>query len=251
MTATTTTATVLRADTNAGSAAVPRLDLYATIHKALRHWMVDTLLRTGRIDVFDRAAMAGTLAQLEALLIQCERHLDRENHFVHPAIEARDPGAAVRIAAEHDEHLEHIAALREDARQLQQASEDCRMALAQRLYRHLALFVADNFQHMHVEETRHNASLWAHYSDGELGALHGRLMASLPPQELMDTARWMVPALSPVERVALFEGMKAEAPPEAFLALVEHIRPHLDAAAWAQLAPAMGVSQQPGLVSFG
>lgn len=250
MTTMTTTATTPSAETTLATTAAPRLDLYTPIHKALRHFMVDTLLRTGRIDVFDSAAMAGTLAQLEALLTQCERHLDHENHFVHPAIEARDAGAAARIAAEHEDHLQHIAALREDARQLHQAPEDRRMAAAQRLYRHLALFVADNFQHMHIEETRHNASLWAHYSDEELAALHDRLMASLPPQEVLEVARWMVPALSPVERVGLLQGMKGEASPEAFVALVEHVRPHLDAAAWAQLAPAIGVPQQPGLVNF-
>ena len=32
----------------------------------------------------------------------------------------------------------------------------------------LALFIADNFQHMHVEETAHNAVLWARYTDAEL-----------------------------------------------------------------------------------
>jgi hypothetical protein len=120
------------------------------------------------------------------------------------------------------------------------------MPLSLKLYRHLALFVAENFQHMHVEETVHNAALWAHYSDAELAALHGRLMASLAPRELLDTARWMLPALSPVERAGLLRGMKAEAPPQAFEAMVDHVRPHLDATAWDKLVPALGLSPQPG-----
>jgi len=230
------------------TAAAPRLDLYAPIHKALRHCMTDTLLRIGRLDTGDAAAMAAGLAQLEALLLMCEQHLAHENDFVHPAIEARQPGGARRIAGEHVEHLAHIAALRGDIGQLQQAGADRRMALALRLYRHLALFVADNFQHMHIEETAHNAALWAHYDDEELAALHGRLLASLPPQQTLQTMRWMVPALSPAERIGLFNGLKAEAPPEAFLGVVAHVRPYLDDAAWARLAPAIGLAQQPGLV---
>lgn len=231
-------------------AAAPRLDLYAPIHKALRHCMTDTLLRIGRLDLGNAAAMAAGLAQLEALLRLCEQHLAHENEFVHPAIDARQPGGARRIAGEHVEHLAHIAALRGDVDLLQQAGADRRTALALRLYHHLALFVADNFQHMHLEETVHNAALWAHYQDEELAALHGRLLASLAPQEVLLTMRWMVPALSPAERIGLLNGMKAEAPPEAFLGVVAHVRPYLDDAAWAQLVPAIGLAQQPGLVDF-
>ena len=72
--------------------------------------------------------------------------------------------------------------------------------------------------------------------------LHGRLMASIDPRELLAVARWMVPALTPAERAAVIGGMKAEAPPEAFLGLLAHIRPHLDDKAWKQLARAVGVT---------
>jgi hypothetical protein len=223
----------------------PRLDLYAPIHKALRSFMADTLLRVGQLDVFDASEMARTLGQLDALLLQCEQHLGHENDFVHTALEARAPGSAAQVAAEHVEHLAAIAELREGACLLRAASPGQRMPLSLQLYRHLALFVAENFQHMHVEETVHNAALWEHYSDAELADLHGRLMASLPPQQHLDTARWMLPALSPVERAGLLRGMKAGAPPQALAAVLAHIRPHLDAAAWAKLDEAMGLSPQP------
>ena len=228
----------------------PRLDLYAHIHKALRSCMLDTLQRCGRLDVHDADECQATLGQLDALLTLCTRHLQHENDFVHPAIEARQSGGARRIAGEHVEHLHHIEALRHEAAQLRQADGQRRAMLALRLYRHLALFVADNFQHMHVEETAHNAALWAAYSDDELAALHDRLMASLPPEEVMQVARWMVPALTPEERAGLLNGIKYGMPPEAFVHLVDMLRPHLDQRAWAKLAPAIGVAQQPGLVHF-
>jgi hypothetical protein len=224
----------------------PRLDLYAPIHKALRSFMADTLLHVGRLDVFDADEMERTLGQLDALLLQCEQHLRHENDFVHPALEARAPGIAGQVAAEHTEHLAAIAALRESASQLRAASPQKRMPMSQQLYRRLALFVAENFQHMHAEETVHNAALWAHYSDAELAALHGRLMARLTPQERLATARWMLPAMSPVERAGMLRGMKAEAPPQALAAMLDHIRPHLDVTAWAKLDEAIGQSPQPG-----
>lgn len=184
-------------------AATPRLDLYTPIHKALRHFMTDTLLRVGRMDVNDAADFQATLGQLDALLDQCLSHLDHENHFVHAAIEARRPGASHRIAEEHLDHMESIDALRADADQLRRARPDSRPAVALRLYRHLALFVGDNFAHMHYEETVHNAALWALYTDAELHELHGRLLASLPPQEMDTVMRWMLPALNPAERAPL------------------------------------------------
>ena len=136
-----------------------RMDLYVSIHKALRSFMTDTLSRIGRIDVLDRADRDAALAQLDELLGLCLAHLRHENDFVHTAIGA--------LQAEADALRTAIGA---DAERL-----------ALRLYRHLALFVAENFQHMHIEETVHNALLWQYYSDAELGALHGRLMASIAP----------------------------------------------------------------------
>jgi Hemerythrin HHE cation binding domain len=220
----------------------PRLDLYAPIHKALRSMMSDTLGRIGRIDVADAEDLQQGLAQLEALLALCESHVHHENDFMHPAIEARRPAGSARIAQEHEEHLQSIAELRDEAAALRSAPADAQAARALRLYRHLALFAAGNFQHMHIEETAHNAALWAHYSDAELMQLHGRLMASIDPREHLTVARWMLPALTPAERAAVVGGMKAEASPEAFMGLLAHIRPHLDDKAWKQLARAVGVA---------
>jgi hemerythrin-like domain-containing protein len=222
----------------------PRVDLYAPIHKALRSFMSDTLCRVGRIDVDDAEDMQQALAQCDALLALCENHVHHENEFMHPAIEARQPAGSRRIAHEHEEHLQTIAELRDEIAALRAAAADAAPALALRLYRHLALFVAENFQHMHIEETAHNTALWTHYSDTELMQLHGRLMASIDPREHLLVGRWMVPALTPAERAAVVGGMKAEAPPEAFLGLLAHIRPHVDAKGWAKLARDVGLPQQ-------
>lgn len=242
-----TTATASRPATQATA---ERQDLYVGIHKALRHFMSDTLHRVGRMDTNDAADMARALGQFEDLMTMCEQHIHHENDFIHAAIEARLPRGAVRTAGDHIEHFAHIEALRGDARRVAQADAAARPALALRLYRHLALFVADNFQHMNIEETQNNAALWAHYSDDELDALHQRLIASLPSQETMVVLRWMVPASSPAERAQMLGGMQAGAPAAAFQAALDVIRPHLDDTAWDKLARALGVAQQPGLVNF-
>ena len=228
------------------AAAAPRVDLYAPIHKALRSMMCETLVLVGRLDVSDADEMHTTLAQFDSLLDLCTSHIGHENAFVHTAIEARRPAGAQRTADDHLEHLQSIDALRAEGRILRAARDHERMGLALRLYRHLALFVAENFQHMHIEETANNAALWSSYSDAELMELHGRLLASIPPQQNLEVARWMIPALCPIERAGVVNGAKAGMPPEAFLDVIDFVRPHIDVRGWSKLTRAIGVAGEPG-----
>ena len=227
----------------------PRFDMYLGIHKALRSFMSETLVRVGRADVSDPDDLQATLAQLDTLLDLCLTHIEHENVFVHTAIEARQPGGAARTGGDHVEHRDSIDALRAEAAALRGAAARVQPALALRLYHHLSLFVAENFQHMHIEETVNNAALWAAYSDAELIEIHDRLVASIAPPEFMLVARWMVPALNPMERAGLLGGIQAQTPPEAFLGLLAGVRPYLDARGWDKLAHAVGVA--PGFMPAG
>jgi hypothetical protein len=241
----------IRPQASQGTAApaLPRLDLYTTIHKAWRQFMGDTLGRVGRMDVDDETDRLATLDQVEALLLQLRAHLDHENHFVHAAIEARRPGGAQVTAGDHEEHLESIRNLEDEAQALRQARGEQRHDLGLRLYRHLALFIAENFEHMQVEERDNNAALWALYSDAELLALHERLMASIGPAEMAATARWMAAALNPRELAELYIDVRAKAPLEAFNALLGVARSVLDDQRWAKLTRALRVPPVPGLMT--
>lgn len=217
-----------------------RLDLYMPIHKAMRCFMADTLLRVGRIDVFDDEDMRQALMQLDELLQFCTAHIHQENAFIHPAIEAQMPSGASRTAEDHDTHIESIEVLHNQALALRAARPESRSTLAQRLYRHLALFIAENHQHMHVEETSNNAVLWSHYADDDLREVQRRLHATLAPADLLRMARWMVPALSPAERAGFMSGLQARMAPDAFQTVLDTVRPHLDSSGWIKLMRALG-----------
>lgn len=216
-----------------------RFDMYGGIHKAIRAFMADTLVAVGRMDPDDAAEAAGTADRVMQLLDFCTSHLAHENEFVHPAIEARAPGASAAIAHDHEEHVHEIGRLAATVAALGSAQVPQRHALAQALYGQLAQFVAANFQHMQVEETAHNAVLWTHYTDDELVRIHDALVASIPPEEMMVTARWLVPFLAPGERAALLADIRAKAPAPAFEALLAVSRPHLTRAEDAKLARAL------------
>ena len=208
------------------AAATPagRRDFYAPIHKALRLFMTRTLGAVGSTDPADTQEVRATLDLVERLLALCEAHLHHENEFVHPALERARGGSAARTAAEHEHHVEAFADLRDLASLVADSAETARAAALARLYRALALFVADNFHHMHIEETANNAVLWAAYSDAELDAIERALVASIAPATMFESLHWFLPALSAPERAGMLAGMKQGMPPEPFRAVLEVAR---------------------------
>ena len=240
---------------NAESAAVAhanshvRLDIYRDIHKALRMSMGHTLQQVGSVDWQDDACVAKACEQVQRLADFCERHLAHENTHIHAVMEARAPGSSDKIAAEHIEHELEIAALRNLANQLTAAQTAQRESAVHALYQTLALFIAHNMVHMHVEETQNNAVLWSSYTDAEILGIEQRLVAHIAPPMMMLTMRWMIPGMSHPDRVAMFSGIKAGAPQPVFDALLNLARESLNDAEWTKLARAMQQPVAPGLVA--
>jgi len=191
----------------------PRPDLYGPIHKALRLCLLDTLCRLGRTDPGDAAARDGALAQLDETLALLRSHQRLENDILHTAIEARRPGASLRGADDHAEHRSQMALLDAEVQALRHAPDAGRW---QRLYRHLAAFVADGLRHMQTEEGPLMATLHAAYGDDELAELHERLLATAGPGQVHDAMRWLGAALAPDELAAWLADLRQRWPAEAF-----------------------------------
>lgn len=220
----------------AGAARAPGVDLYAPMHKALRLMMTDTLAHLGRVDAADPEDLADALARLDALLTAGCSHLLHENRHLHPALEAVEPGSTTAGAAEHQQQLESIAALHAEAAALRAAPG---AAAALRLYRHVAVFVAENLLHMQHEEAVHNPQLWRHYDDEQLRAIEQRIVAGTSVAEQAQVLRWMTPALAPSERALWFTALQRQMPPEAFANVMAQAEELLDARAVAKLRRAL------------
>jgi len=219
-----------------------RIDLYASIHKALRSFMADTLGAVGRMDVDDAAETDAVLAQLRSLLDLLEHHAQLEDGFIHAAMEQRRPGSSSGCGAGHERQRSVLRDLRGLADAVASGSAP-RAATAAELYRQLSLAVAENLAHMHEEETAHNAVLWAGFTDEELAAIHDRIVASIDPREMAQVIRWMAPSLTPSERATLFGALQAKAPAEVFHRLLEAARPHLPPRDWNKLV--FGIAAAP------
>jgi len=217
-----------------------RFDLYALIHKALRAMMADALTALGRADVNDAEEFARALSQVRALLAACASHVEHEDDFVHPALEARRPGAAAATAHDHLHHRAQIDALAAAVAAVEATPSAERGAGAHALYLQLADFIADNLRHMAAEERDNNAALQAAYSDAELIAIHDRLVGSIPPQQMAATLRWMLPNITAAERAAMLGGMALAVPRDAFNGVLVLARQNLNARDWFKLMMALG-----------
>jgi hypothetical protein len=227
---------VIRLDEHRGRAPSPatgpRVDMYTLVHKGIRAFMGATLDAVGRVDVNDREELDAALAEVRSLGKFLRAHLHHENQFVHPALEARLPGGARRTAGDHVEHERALERLEALVLGVQSADDAARAGAVLALYRELALFTAENLEHMHHEETENNAALWAAYGDEELERIHEAMLGSIKPEIFALGIRWMLPAMTPAERAALLSGKPAP--------LLELARTVLSERDWAKLTAALG-----------
>lgn len=219
----------LTRETNAlALAAEPaRVDLYRQVHRGLRAAMAQALVNAGTAAT-DQQSLEVVANEVEALAFLCKKHLDHENAFVHPALELRTPGSSRNTADDHIGHERAIERLNGLVGQLRarpgatQARE-----LLDQLYRTLALFVADNLEHMDLEERHNMRVLQAAYTDAELMSLEHELIASIAPDVMLKFMRWMLPAMSPEERSEFLGQMALGAPPAVIGAVIDAAAPHL------------------------
>ena len=216
-----------------------RFNLYTVIHKGLRAAMSDALTAVGRMDPLDDADTTRVLTDVRALLALLRSHLEHENDFIHPALEARRAGASRHTAQDHEQHESAIATLEAQVRRVAAAQGTARADAQQRLYATLALFVGENLEHMQIEETDNTQALWAAYSDEEVLAIHAALVAAVPPVEMRQVLRWMVPSITPYERAALLGGIQSTAPAPAFSQVLDSVRPLLTPREWDKLMHAL------------
>ncbi len=209
-------------------------NLYLRIHKALRGFMSDTLVRVGRMDPQDPCEIAETAGEVRELLALCRAHLRHENEFVHPAIEQAMAGASAHIAAEHVAHEHEIESLESMVDALERSADDRSIAAA-RLHAALGEFIGENFLHMRYEETAHHAVLAAAYTPAQLIDIERRIVASLTPRESEQSLRLFMRYLNAGERAELLRAMKPGVPPQVFGGVLELGRGLLSERDWFKL----------------
>lgn len=198
-----------------------RHDLYGPIHKALRLLQARTLTLVGVTDFTDDEAAARTLGVVRELLHTAAKHLEHEEAVIHRRLAARAPDAVALLEAQHGEHRAAFAEFIRLTGRLAGSRNSERARVARELYLALARFMAADFLHMAHEEEVIMPLLQRLFSDEELIAMEGEIVASIPPDELTVLLQAMLEALSRPERARLMGGVRASAPPGAFDQLMQ------------------------------
>lgn len=217
-----------------------RYDIYAFIHKGLRAWTGEILIAAGRVDVSDAEDCATLSTALRELVAAHRSHLEHEERFIHPALEAAQSGASRQTEAEHAEHLAGLDAIETMLLGFEGAQGAERSLAARSLYRELASWTAQGLQHMEAEERDNNAVLWSHYTDDQLAALEARLVGAISPAAMQAYLHHMVPAMAPFERAQLLGGMQQALPASVFSDILGQIKQRLSSRDWFKLLLALG-----------
>jgi hemerythrin-like domain-containing protein len=218
-----------------------RFDIYNLIHKALRLAYGDTLAKVGSADVDDPASLDAALAQAQSLFDLLQSHYDHEDRFIHPALVHAQPGATLRIEAEHREHLASLDAMRELVEVVRTSRGATRTDALVRLYHALARYMAADLEHMAFEDSEFNAILWRNYSDADILAIDREIVATVEPAVMAVALPWIVAALNHCERAAFLGGARQGMPADVFAGMLAIARETLSLREWQKLAAALGV----------
>lgn len=224
---------------SSGPSLAGRWDIYGPVHKGLRRAHGEMLIRLGCADWAgeDQEAL---ITDLRSHLAIAGQHLAHEDRHIHPALASRAPASVEALEDQHDHHRGRFVRIEGLIDALPVSDRRDRAHVGRALYQAFGELVAEDLIHMLHEETVVWPALCAHFTDAELKAIEMEIIAALSPGEVIGFMRLMMPAMSHPERVALLGGMKADAPAEAFDAVIEAVRPDLDSAAWARLMSDLG-----------
>lgn len=214
----------------------PRFDLYGPIHKAMRVVMSDMLVRIGKTNFANEGAATRLARDIETLLVWCEQHIEHEMTFIHPHVSVRLPQALASIDDGHEQHDRFVAELRGLLNGITSASTpELRVLAGRTLYLHYSAFFAETMVHMVEEEQVLQPLIHRFFTDEELLAMNGAIIAAVPLSEMFETLTLMVTAANGPERANFLRAVRAGAPPEAFQGFVTTLRPRLDADEWSEL----------------
>lgn len=206
-----------------------RFNMFTLIHKALRAMLYDTSLTIQQTSFNDPLEAETALEKIEDVLYIFEKHAHHEDHMVFPAIEDKEPGLADSFEKEHITDLRlsnRMKNLLNIYRNLMFADE--RIEAGSAITKAFIEFMIFNLEHMGKEEMLINQALWKHYTDAQLMEINDRLVATIPPDELRCTSRWMLRSINNTDVIRWFSGIRDNAPApvyEAMLALAENELP--------------------------
>ncbi|MES1200033.1 MAG: hemerythrin domain-containing protein [Pseudomonadota bacterium] len=194
-----------------------RHDLYGPIHKGLRLGSARLLTALGSADWRNFDAARALLSELKIHLILAKEHLEHEDAEIIPPLRAKAPQLSAVLDHDHADHYLTFRDLDEAIAEVEGApSVDQRTLAGRALYMRFSTYFADDLEHMAREENEALPLFHAYFTDDELKAMEGRIIASIPPERVTLYYQIMIPGMSPAERAGFLSHVRKVAPPQAY-----------------------------------
>jgi hypothetical protein len=194
-----------------------RFNTFNQIHKALRAMLYDTALTLQQTYFGDTDEAETALEKVKIVVDVFDQHAAHEDRFIFPAVQQYEPSIVDIFEQEHDK--DH--ALAESLRGLLIVYKYAMLAgvkieTGQAINKAFIEFMIFNLEHMAKEETVLNKVLWRYYTDAEIMAINQRIVASVPPEEMLVTSAWMMRGMSNTEISNWLKAVEKSAPPHVF-----------------------------------
>lgn len=195
-----------------------RIKPYDVPHKGLRNALSQLSLLAGKTDYasFEETKRLYLLGQDVFGMLTV--HSADENEVTLAALESRCPGCGQEDMADHEQLHAAQHKLEVLLGEIYQGAEEGldMTGTGAEFYLAFSEFQSVYLEHTAEEERVTQPLLWQHFTDEELIAQRGKIMAKLPPQMLLTWFKYIIPAQSPRERAGLLGGFKKMAPEPFF-----------------------------------
>lgn len=193
------------------------LDLYRDIHKAIRTELFGLVARAGSTDASDDVARRELAATVRRVVDLLDLHAHHEDEAIGPVLDRELPHLGERIARDHTAFDGRTAYLVEFADHVaDDAAGPERRHLLHHLYLDLAGFTSTYLAHQDVEERELMPALEAAIGPAAVGAVHGQILGSIPPDEMARSLAIMLPSMNVDDRAEMLGGMREQAPEHVF-----------------------------------
>jgi len=202
----------------------PRVNIYGFPHKGIRNGLGQLSFKVGSLILDDADALKACKEITDDLSELLDLHLNAEEEFVCPPMEAKVPGSTLHNHEDHMEmqRLEHDMKAAVD--KLVEAPNEMHLNIA---YGKINHFIKEYFRHMSEEETEMNNVIWEHFADEEILGWQGQILSKLTPAQFFKWFKYIIPALTQLEQSIMLGGFKQNAPAEAFRGTIKNLEPYV------------------------
>lgn len=227
-------------------------DLFTPVHKGLRSMIYQLSGRLQTNDFADLAATRALVTDLEndfvvaqnagCILCVLSHHATDEETQIFPQASKVRSALIAQLIEEHHELTRRELALAKSAHELlAMDSPDARVAAGVRLNQGANELFGTYIAHMNREETELVPRMKEHFSNDQMAAMRGAIIAQMPPDRLFAILGWVLPSLNAAELTEFLAGVRRGAPPQVFQAVTDLCSAKVDPARWKTVKPRVGL----------